>query len=149
MKKGFTLVEVLAVIVILGLLALIAIPSYIKASSSVKESNLNNIKTMVTTTMLNYANLNYIDQIKESNNTCSNNDCCKYYSIEYMKNNNIFQANNGQLINPVTGAELTGYVKISFDTTKLELVSEFKDNANDIGNCEKVEYEENNTNEGD
>ena len=139
MKKGFTLVEVLAVILILGSLAIIAIPSYMGASNSVKSNNLKSIKTMISTTMLNYANQNYIDEIKPSNNTCSSNNCCKYYSVDFIKENNIFQTTNGNITNPVTGDDLDGYVKISYDTTRLELIAEFKDDDSDIGNCEKVD----------
>lgn len=142
MKKGFTLVEVIAVVVILGLLALIAIPSYMKAAAAVKNSNLNNIQTMITSSMLNYANLHYIDEIKPSNNTCSSNNCCKYYSIEYIKQNRIFQTTNGKITNPVTNEELEGYIKVSYDTTKLELTAEYKENTNDIGNCNIVDSNE-------
>ena len=42
MKKGFTLVEMLAVIVILGFIVLIAYPSIIKIIYESRESSKNN-----------------------------------------------------------------------------------------------------------
>ena len=135
MNKGFTLVELLSVILVLGIVIIIAIPSYLNITNNIKNSNLENIKKMVSTSMLNYANKYYLDDIKPANNTCSTNNCCVYYSIRYIKENNIFQTTDGSIINPVTNLDLDGYVKVSYDTSNLELLAEFKDNDNDKGNC--------------
>lgn len=46
-KKGFTLVEILIVVVILGILAAIVIPQFTNASTQAKESNLkSNLQTV-------------------------------------------------------------------------------------------------------
>lgn len=140
MKKGFTLVELISVILILGVLAVIAIPTYINTSNSIKSSNLESIKKMISTTMLNYATTHYLDDIKPANNTCAQNNCCKYYSVKFIKENNIFQTTSGSIVDPVTNLDLEGYVKVSYDTNALELKSEFKENKDDIGNCEVVDY---------
>ena len=42
-KKGFTLVEILIVVVILGILAAIVIPQFTDASTQAKESSLSGI----------------------------------------------------------------------------------------------------------
>ena len=138
MKNGFTLVELLAVIILLGILSIITIPVINNASKKVKENNLENLKTTLGTTMINYANKYFIDEIKPSGSTCDNDECCAYFDINYIREYNIYQSNNGKLINPLTGENLTGYIKISFDKTNYELTAEYKENDNDIGYCLKV-----------
>ena len=126
MKKGFTLTELLAVIVILSILVIITIPIYNKVSNDIKESNLDNTKEMVANTMLNYANKYLLDVIKPAANKCSTaSSCCKYYSINYIKNNHIFETSNGKITNAVTNSELTGYIKVYYNTTTLSLESEY------------------------
>ena len=41
-KKGFTLTELLAVIVILAIIIAIAVPSYMKIKKNIDENNYNN-----------------------------------------------------------------------------------------------------------
>ena len=84
-KKGFTLVELIAVIVILGMIIIIAYPAYINIANDMKKSNFENTTKILANTVLNYANKYDIDNIKPANNTCSNNNCCIYYSIEFIK----------------------------------------------------------------
>jgi prepilin-type N-terminal cleavage/methylation domain-containing protein len=140
MKNGFTLTELLAVIVILSILMLIAIPAYNDVAEDVKRVNLESMKTTLVNTVLDYANKNLIDDIKPSNNDCSSGNCCKYYSIEYIKNNNIFQTSDKEksFINPVTNQELEGYVKLTYDTTNYALVGEYTENA-DNKKCEVLD----------
>ena len=139
MKNGFTLTELLAVIIILSILMIIAIPTYNKVASDIKETN-NDFKNkkILANTMLNYANKNLIDDIKPAGNNCSTSNCCKYYSIDYIIRNNIFTASNGTVKNAVTNDELTGYIKVSYDTSKYALVAEYVENENSVGNCEVI-----------
>ncbi len=138
-NRGFTLAELLAVIVILSIIVIVAVPSYMSVSASIKESNLRTTKEMISNTMLRYADKYYLDDIKPANNNCISNNCCKYYSINYIKNNNIFAATNGSIKNPVTNEELIGYIKVSYNTTNYTLDAEYKENKNDRGNCGVVE----------
>ena len=142
MKKGFTLVELLAVIVLLGILSVITIPVINSASNRVKENNLETLKSTLGLTMINYASKYYLDDIKPSGSVCENNDCCVYFDINYIREYNIYQSNNGKLLNPVTGEDLEGYIKVSYDINNLGLVSEYKENDNDIGYCLKVYLED-------
>ena len=46
-KKGFTLVEVIMVVVILGIIIGIAVPSYIAVSNNIKEKNYKRINSTI------------------------------------------------------------------------------------------------------
>ena len=133
MKNGFTLTELLAVLVLLSILMIIAIPTYNKITNDIKKANLESTITMLENTMLNYANKYLIDDIKPAGNNCLNGNCCKYYSVSYIKNNNIFE---GSITNPVTNQELTGYIKLSYDISSYILNSEYQENSDSHGNCE-------------
>ena len=137
-KNGFTLVELLAVIVLLGIIMVITIHVINNTAQKVKESNFENLKSTLGSTMIKYASEYYIDDIKPSGNICDNNNCCAYFDIDYISEYNIYQSTNGIIINPLTGQKLQGYIKVSYDINKLDLVAEYKENANDIGYCLKV-----------
>ena len=138
MKKGFTLVELLAVIIILSILIIIAIPTISEVATSIKKSNLETTKRILEKTMIKYAGQNDIDEIKPDGDTCKLNNCCIYYSIDYIREYNIFQAEDG-IINPVTGGPLEGYIKVSYDLEKYVLVAEYEENADDLNYCLMVE----------
>ena len=138
-KNGFTLVELLATIFILAIVIIIAYPVYTSVSKSVRESNLETTKVMLINSMLDYGNKYLIDEIKPSGNTCSNNNCCKYYPIDYLISYGIFQSNNNEILNPVTNKPLTGYIKLSYNTSKFVLEGQYEENDNNAGNCEVIE----------
>ena len=125
MKNGFTLVELLAVIVILSILIIIAIPTYNSVSDSIKKSNLETTKSMLENAMLVYGNKYLIDVIKPANENCSTaRNCCKYYSISYIKNNNIFKTTDNSIKDATTNKELEGYIKLSYNKNKYVLEAE-------------------------
>ena len=137
MKKGFTLTELLAVIVILSILTIIAIPTYQKIAEDVRKSNLETMKSIISSTMLGYANKYLIDEIKPANKNCTDG-CCKYYSVEYIVNNNIYVTTKEKnIINPVTNQKLEGYIKVSYNIDKYQLESEYIENI--PNNCDNGE----------
>ena len=65
MKKGFTLVEVLAVIVIIGLIFLIAFPTLLNSIKKSQEKIDSNTIELLTSSAKDYANDN-IDELEDS-----------------------------------------------------------------------------------
>ena len=62
-KKGFTLVEVIGVVVILGIIIGIAVPSYIAVSNNIKEKNYNQKIDNIKSKALEYATDNNVESI--------------------------------------------------------------------------------------
>ena len=71
MKKGFTLVELLAVIVILGILSIITIPTFMDNVNSTKEASFENLISNIeqTTELYVRANKDLIPGITTIGNT--------------------------------------------------------------------------------
>ena len=62
-KKGFTLVEVIMMVVILGIIIGIAVPSYIAVSNNIKEKNYNQKMDNIKSKALEYATDNNVESI--------------------------------------------------------------------------------------
>jgi type IV pilus assembly protein PilA len=60
-KKGFTLVELLATIVIMGIIIAIAVPSYIHITQSTKEKAYESKKEYIEAKAISYASENDLD----------------------------------------------------------------------------------------
>ena len=105
MKKGFTLVELLAVIIILGLLTIIAIPSIIGILNNEKENISNSMKNII----INASSL-YIEDNSGVYPKVNNNVYC--IKLESLVNDNRLSK---PLKDPVTNKEidLNKYVKVS------------------------------------
>lgn len=113
-KNGFTLVELLTVVSLIGILTILLVPSFQDISDNIKTKSLQNKRDAITNTMLSYANKYLLDDIKPEGNNCSSNGCCKLYSVNYMINNGIYETE-----------AMDGYVKIQYDTNKYRLTGEY------------------------
>ena len=88
-NKGFTLVEILAVIVILGIIMVVALPTYSSVYNSIRLTTyLNNVKT-IKNAALDYGNNSSIkDSVKKlhdnTNNESVPKDWCKTVSISNL-----------------------------------------------------------------
>ena len=146
MNKGFTMVELLTVIIILAGIMLIAIPSYTNVSYSIKESSLKNKTDAITYSTLKFAKTHLIDEIKPAGETCTNqNNCCKEYDLydfvlEYGLYTTEKDTEEGLIvIDPLTNNKLNGVVRIYYDVDALDLKAEFlKDKIINVSvkNCE-------------
>ncbi len=105
MKKGFTLVELLAVIIILGLLTIIAIPSIIGILNNEKENISDSMKNII----INASSL-YIEDNSGVYPKVNNNVYC--IKLESLVNDNRLSK---PLKDPVTNKEidLNKYIKVS------------------------------------
>ena len=73
-KKGFTLIEILAVIVLLGLIGTIAVTSINGVNDNIKKEMLNSKANMIEEAALLYGQ-NYIGTVKNSSNNYNSNPC--------------------------------------------------------------------------
>ena len=88
-KKGFTLVEVLAVIVIIGILGTIAVVSVTVISSKNKEKIYNSKVDSI-----ELAAVTYIQDNKNIYNEKKGNNNCIYLSINFLLDNNYIKKDN-------------------------------------------------------
>lgn len=132
-NKGFTLVELIAVVSILAIIIIIAIPTYQDAALLVKDKNLENKKNIITSDVLNYAKKYELDEIKKEGNITKKQYKC--YSMQYIIDKDIYPSDgydkNGKdiIINPKTNGTLTGFVKVTYDLDKYKLTANFVDNC--------------------
>lgn len=109
MKKGFTLVEILGVIVVLGVIGLIAFPI---VNSTIKETKQNSYDAQIK--MIVEAGQKWgvknVEKLPDINET-------KYIKIsELIEEGLIVKTKGGKLINPIDDTEMTGCVKVSYLT---------------------------------
>ena len=115
MKRGFTLVELLAVLILLGVVSLIAIPSIGKILNRSREKARESTKNELIKAAKNY----YADNIRELPDDGSH----KCLSVSEIEENGYIS--NDDIVDPTTEEKLTGYVKIYFDNTYNQYTYEY------------------------
>lgn len=97
MKKGFTLIELIIVIALLGVLAILVVPNLIEMRNETLTKEYNSLKERIKSAALEYG----YDNINDLSNTCFN------VTVNTLIDNNYLSADNdGKLYNSLTGEEL-------------------------------------------
>lgn len=122
-RKGFTLIELIAIIVIIGLTTIIIVPNILEISKESKETSYNTlVKSIVTSSELYYEECEYGDL----------SDTSKYGSYACNISNNTITTTLGALAN-------TGLLKVSntkiVNDKEIKAVINPKDD-NDISDCQ-------------
>ena len=109
-KKGFTLVEILAVIVLLSLLVTLAIPGISKLSTNMKKRSLNKKIELIEQGAILWGQNN--KSLLNSISNCEVGEDKKYYCYEatlkdlYEDDYISDDQNNGKIVNPLTNIDL-------------------------------------------
>lgn len=117
MKKGFTLVEMLAVILLLGIVIILLIPAYTKIYSDIRRDNYEAKITEIEVAAAKYASL-IKDEIKDSESTCVD------VSIEELiKSGYLVSESDGTdvIYDPTTNEELKGTIKMCYCITTYDV----------------------------
>ena len=123
-ERGFTLVELIAVIVILGLLAIITTPAYETISNNIKIRNYESKKNVIKKETIEYVE-KYLKNETYDNNT-SKTLC---FTVDYLIKNGIITSDDEKseyIENNVTGEKYSGntnYISVKYDSDNLRLVA--------------------------
>ena len=143
-NKGFTLVEIIAVVMILGLLAIITTPAYDTISNSIKSRNYESKKSTIESQTLSYVEKYLKDEVYTgkktdgSGNIISEKIC---FTIGYLIENGIISSDNDNdeyIENNNDGEKYTdneAYVLVEYKNDKLKLFATFKEGIPDSTNC--------------
>ena len=137
-NKGFTLVEIIAVVAILGLLAIITTPAYETISNNIKTRNYESKKNTIKSQTLSYVEKYFKDKVYDGSNSYN----C--YTVDYLIENGIILSDSDKdeyIENNVTGEKYSGnkeYIQVSYDNSKFKLVA--KVIADEISpDCDKID----------
>lgn len=136
-KKGFTLVELMASLVILSLISVLMFSTIQTSSNNVKKKNYENIKKMIIESTISYivnsSKKDYsLDDIKGTNKCNEILDCAREYSVGDILDKNIYYSltknSNDELtiLNPITGEGMRNKkILIYYDTGTYSLKGVF------------------------
>lgn len=135
MNKGFTLVELIAVVTILALLAVITTPAYETISKSVRENNYESKMESIKAQTLSYVEKYMKDKVYDGT---KHNYC---FTAQFLIQNGIINSDDERedyIKNDITDKKYKGadkLVLVYYDTSSLKLRA--KENIAD-GDCDVV-----------
>lgn len=131
-RKGFTLVELIAVITIMSLIVIITTPAYDSISKSIKTRNYESKKNTIKAHTLNYVERYLKNETYDGTRTnAESKTLC--FSVNYLIRNGIISSDNEKeeyIENNITGEKYANdiiFIKVIYDTTNLKLVGIVKD----------------------
>lgn len=120
-RNGFTLVEILAVLIILALLIALSIPAYVNVFNSIKRDNFN-AKVIEVETAANKMGEKVKDEVKNAGRTCMESDISKLISKGYLISESEY---DDVIYNPTDNTALSGKVKICYCPTTYNIESHY------------------------
>ncbi len=140
-RKGFTLVELIAVITIMSLIAIITTPAYDSISKSIKTRNYESKKNTIKA-----HTLNYVERYLKNEAYDGTPDKTLCFSVNYLIRNGIISSDNEKeeyIENNITGEKYANdiiFVKVKYDINNLKLVG-YTLGDNDMPNSCGKNYE--------
>ena len=127
MNKGFTLVELIAVVTILGLLAVITTPAYDTISKNIKERNYESKQSTIKAQTLAYVEKYMKNDTYDPEKNLNPQTLC--FTVGYLIQNGIISSDSETdeyIENNVTGEHYENdkeYVNILYDLENLKLIA--------------------------
>ncbi len=116
-KNGFTLVELLAVLIILGLLIVLTIPAFTTVYSGVRRENLNGKITEIRAAALKYGS-KIKDEVKDANDSCIETNVSELIEKGYLISES--QSSNA-IYSPVDNTPLDEPILICYNIPKFDI----------------------------
>ena len=146
MNKGFTLVELIAVITIIGLLAIITTPAYDSISKNIKENNYNSKKNSIKAQTIAYVEKYKKNETYDIGNNGSKEIKTLCFTVEDLIKSGIISSDSEKeeyIENNVTGEKYKNdtYIKVlyDYDLDDLKLVAIIIDDKDKDGNDLKLD----------
>jgi len=117
MKNGFTMIELLASVVILGLLLVLTIPSYTSITREMKSSNLDGKISEITIAAKKHAEV-IKDEIKDAPNGCLFTDVNELITLGLLESES---DSANQIYNPKDNSVLGGKIYMCYDNQKYKV----------------------------
>lgn len=127
MNKGFTLVELIAVIVILALLVVITTPAYDTISSSIKERTYKSKQNTIASETLNYVEKYLKDKVYSGTSDEGKYIC---FTVNFLIRNGIISSDSDKseyISNEFENRDYKDediYIRVGYDTNLLKLKAE-------------------------